>query len=241
MPKVKAEGDLFKDPQQPTVGQMLASPAWSSLGVRLNTGPATETMKSAIALVTQLSCEWEADTENFMKLVDGWMATGWEQNMNDLLQPRHYNILLVLLNGSYTKVGKSVLLLNQCRARLKSINMEPRVYTIDFLKTIWNKVTEFQQYCDIAYAAETIVKTIPALKAKKQISDTAAKFKEEMKQKKINLGADLSQRLEMLFEGASLPALGDFEKPEEKPAEAEVPVLVDGDATQPESKKQRTS
>ena len=83
MPKVKAEGHLFKDPQQPTVGQMVASPARSSLGARLNTGPVTETIKSAIALVTQLSCEWEADTDNFMKLVDGWMATGWEQNMND--------------------------------------------------------------------------------------------------------------------------------------------------------------
>ena len=62
-----------------------------------------------------------------------------------------------------------------------------------------------------------------------------------MKQKKINLGTDLGQRLEMLIEGASLPALGDFPNPEEKPAEAEVPVLVDGGATQPESKKQRTS
>ena len=186
MPKVKAEGDLFKDPSQQTVGQMLAGPTRSSLGVRLNTGPVNETMKSAIGLVTKLACDWEADTEAFMKLVDSWMPTGWEQNINDVLQAQNKEIFYVLLNGSYTKVGKSGLLLNTWRARLKSINAEPRLYTIDFLKNVQNKITECQQYCDLAYSVETIVKTIPTLKSQKQISDMAYKTtKKKQEQKNI--------------------------------------------------------
>ena len=62
-----------------------------------------------------------------------------------------------------------------------------------------------------------------------------------MKKKKIILGTDLSQRLEMLIEGASLPALTDGSKDDGSKEGTAVPV-VDGDAeSQLLSKRQRTS
>ena len=104
-PRVQAQGILFKDPEVLTVAPMLGqTSAGPSLQVKLDMAPLQDTMKAAQTSVESMALDWEQDTENFIKMIEGWQARGWKEQKDSLLQPQNRAPLSRVLDGQYTKV-----------------------------------------------------------------------------------------------------------------------------------------
>ena len=183
--------------------------------------------------------DWEEDADNFMTMMGSWMAPDWKDNYDDLLSPQGESMRDVMLNGSYTKVGKSGMLINQWRSRFRTYNHEPRLHSIEFMGKLQDKVAESQLYCDVAYAASMILREIPAYKTPSQVKQAAVKFGEEVKSKKLAIGWDMTLRLEQLKEGAAIRSETEEKAVEKKDAADKEEKVEKGDE-EPAQKKPRT-
>lgn len=90
-----------------------------SLGIRLVTSPLMDTLKAAENVVTPIAGDWEEDAEMFMKMLDSWMAPDWQDNHDELLQPKNSAMFDVILKVSYVKVGKRAAVVEQLASALQ--------------------------------------------------------------------------------------------------------------------------
>ena len=77
----------------------------------------------------------------------------------------------------------------------------------EFLDRLHECTAQSQIYCDVCYAAEMIVKEIPKKGTQNLVKQAADAFTLEVSKKKMDIGKDLTLRLQMLKEGAAVKEL----------------------------------
>jgi hypothetical protein len=229
-PKVKAEKEMFSMSVQELLAPASERPA--SLDMRFDLAPLSQTMASTEAIIGSICSDWEEDGHSFFKLVEGWMPAGWMDCVDNILEESHKQVLEHILDkghNSYERVGRAGLVLNAWRQRFKKINADSsglKMFSLDFIQRL-DFVGTIQRYCDFAYAAQTIIITLPQYNNHNAKKAAAVKFGEELLAKKISPGKGLMSYLEALKAGAALPNLF---LPEKKPEAGEaLAALPDGE------------
>lgn len=154
-----------------------------------------------VAVAASVVKQWSTDAEQLSSLIKTYCVEGWEVHRDSLLAPDHNNIRNALVTMEYNKCGKGLGMLNRWIGQLKRVNQVQFVVSPEQFAT-------FQAVCDkgaadmeMSYCLIHTLREIPNTRNRVARKQKANEFIVDVANRKLLVGGDIQQRLELLARG----------------------------------------